>query len=271
LAPWRTVVQARLNSMRLPSLAEMSLPQQRHSGEESISARFRASLFFLAAMPEGSHPFPSRTRKLSPPGPMVLQGKLCGRVGRCQSFSGGSLSRGAAFSFSAPYVLQPLAFAARSAQPGASRWMVPPDPSRHLQAAAVHLRQGARSRRPAAACTRIRMTDAAGPVLEATIKKLYAACVSPVQRGYRISMRSPGSCGIGWSPRRRSLSGVLRASRPLTQFRVLAGLRVQLLNGFVTPSRNPTSFPTPNATLPPVHQAAEMQLLHLSGSVPTDG
>jgi hypothetical protein len=28
------------------------------------------------------HPFPSRTRKLRPSAPMVLHGKLCGRVGR---------------------------------------------------------------------------------------------------------------------------------------------------------------------------------------------
>ncbi len=37
---------------------------------------------FPAIIPEGQHPIPSRTRKLSPPGPMVLQGRLCGRVGR---------------------------------------------------------------------------------------------------------------------------------------------------------------------------------------------
>src|SRR5260370_37321355 len=30
---------------------------------------------------EGKHPVPSRTRKLSPPAPMVLHGRLCGRVG----------------------------------------------------------------------------------------------------------------------------------------------------------------------------------------------
>jgi hypothetical protein len=35
-------------------------------------------------MSEGSHPFPSRTRKLSPPEPMVLRGKPRGRVGRCR-------------------------------------------------------------------------------------------------------------------------------------------------------------------------------------------
>ena len=44
--------------------------------------------FFLVATPERSHPFPSRTRKLSSPGPMVLQGQPCGRVGRCRGFEG---------------------------------------------------------------------------------------------------------------------------------------------------------------------------------------
>src|SRR6185436_11926805 len=34
------------------------------------------------AMAAGSHPFPSRTRKLSPPAPMVLGGRPPGRVGR---------------------------------------------------------------------------------------------------------------------------------------------------------------------------------------------
>ena len=39
---------------------------------------------FPVAISEGSHPFPSRTRKLSPPEPMVLRGKPRGRVGRCR-------------------------------------------------------------------------------------------------------------------------------------------------------------------------------------------
>ena len=38
-------------------------------------------------MAEGPHPFPSRTRPLSPPAPMVLPGRPGGRVGRCRSFS----------------------------------------------------------------------------------------------------------------------------------------------------------------------------------------
>ena len=43
-------------------------------------------------MSEGSHPFPSRTRKLSPPEPMVLRGKPRGRVGRCRAVPGPSPS-----------------------------------------------------------------------------------------------------------------------------------------------------------------------------------
>ena len=41
-------------------------------------------LSFLVSMAEGFHPFPFRTRKLSPPAPTVLHGSLCGRIGRCQ-------------------------------------------------------------------------------------------------------------------------------------------------------------------------------------------
>ncbi len=33
-------------------------------------------------LPRGIHPFPSRTRQLSPAGPIVLHAKVCGRVGR---------------------------------------------------------------------------------------------------------------------------------------------------------------------------------------------
>ena len=41
-----------------------------------------AGISFLVAIPRGSHPFPSRTRKLSLAGPMILHGQLCGNVGR---------------------------------------------------------------------------------------------------------------------------------------------------------------------------------------------
>jgi hypothetical protein len=65
-----------------------------------------AVTIFPVAISEGSHPFPSRTRKLSPPEPMVLRGKPRGRVGRRRIFLDGrqSLSRGWRPS---PFVSQP--------------------------------------------------------------------------------------------------------------------------------------------------------------------
>ena len=44
-------------------------------------------LKFPVTMAAGSHPFPSRTRKLSPPAPMVLGGRPPGRVGRRRNSS----------------------------------------------------------------------------------------------------------------------------------------------------------------------------------------
>ena len=41
----------------------------------------------------GSHPFPFRTRKLSLIPPMVLHGKLCGRVGRCRQYLNGPIAK----------------------------------------------------------------------------------------------------------------------------------------------------------------------------------
>ena len=40
------------------------------------------NLRFQVTIAEGKHPFPYRTRQLSPPAPMVLVGQLTGRVGR---------------------------------------------------------------------------------------------------------------------------------------------------------------------------------------------
>ena len=37
---------------------------------------------FWVILAKGSHPFPSRIRKLSPSAPMVLHARVCGRVGR---------------------------------------------------------------------------------------------------------------------------------------------------------------------------------------------
>jgi hypothetical protein len=43
----------------------------------------RAAIFdnLPVSLPRGSHPFPSRTRKLSLVGPMVLHAQVCGRLG----------------------------------------------------------------------------------------------------------------------------------------------------------------------------------------------
>src|SRR6266404_8039487 len=46
--------------------------------------RPRKRLKLSVILPRGFHPFPSRTRKLSPAGPIVLHAKVCGRVGRCR-------------------------------------------------------------------------------------------------------------------------------------------------------------------------------------------
>ena len=56
------------------------LPVQ-SGGRASPSARFPV------AMAAGKHPFPFRTRQLSPPAPMVLGGRPPGRVGRRRDFS----------------------------------------------------------------------------------------------------------------------------------------------------------------------------------------
>ena len=42
----------------------------------------QSSQKFWVTLARGSHPFPSRTRKLSPSAPMVLHAQVCGRVGR---------------------------------------------------------------------------------------------------------------------------------------------------------------------------------------------
>ena len=48
----------------------------------TASGRQRSRDTVSVAIAEGKHPVPSRTRKLSPPAPMVLPGRLGGRVGR---------------------------------------------------------------------------------------------------------------------------------------------------------------------------------------------
>src|SRR4051812_31089737 len=57
----------------------------------SFAARFarpsrKRDVEFPVVIGSGSHPFPFRTRKLSLIPPMVLYGKLYGRVGRCRHY-----------------------------------------------------------------------------------------------------------------------------------------------------------------------------------------
>src|SRR5438309_5172720 len=55
----------------------------RPSEHKAKGQELKANSCILAVIiPWGYHPFPSRTRKLSPAGPIVLYAKVCGRVGR---------------------------------------------------------------------------------------------------------------------------------------------------------------------------------------------
>ncbi len=65
--------------------------RQEEYGETSFT------VFFLAIIAEGSHPFPYRTRSLSPPAPMILGSP--GKVGRCQDFGPHVLTDLGAFFF----------------------------------------------------------------------------------------------------------------------------------------------------------------------------
>ena len=68
-----------------------ALPRRSAAGREGGDPRQTSLPVVIGA---GSHPFPFRTRKLSLLPPMVLHGKLCGRVGRCRHFSGKPASFG---------------------------------------------------------------------------------------------------------------------------------------------------------------------------------
>src|SRR6266478_5631650 len=61
------------------------------SGQYSIKVRgpfcSSGSQRFWVIIARGTHPFPSRTRQLSPSAPMVLHAQVCGRVGSCPVMS----------------------------------------------------------------------------------------------------------------------------------------------------------------------------------------
>jgi hypothetical protein len=75
------------------------------------------SVIYLVSFPvvtaEGPHPISFRTRKLSPPAPMVLHGYPCGRVGHCRNFT---LERGAA------HQRRPALFFVRITRTPSKRW-----------------------------------------------------------------------------------------------------------------------------------------------------
>ena len=53
-----------------------------HDAASPKSPRRRVAKFWVTTA-RGTHPFPSRTRKLSLSAPMVLHARVCGRVGSC--------------------------------------------------------------------------------------------------------------------------------------------------------------------------------------------
>ena len=55
----------------------------------TITTTFFCQLLSLATRAQGPHPFPFRTRQLSPVAPMVLRSRGRGRVGRCQPLKPG--------------------------------------------------------------------------------------------------------------------------------------------------------------------------------------
>ena len=55
------------------------------STKPSFSYKFYRNIY-RAVIPAGKHPFPFRTRKLSPPGPMILSPRGDGKVGHSPAF-----------------------------------------------------------------------------------------------------------------------------------------------------------------------------------------
>src|SRR5207253_10300244 len=74
---------AGLDSQVASPLAGKSLAAGEGMGRRSFFSRYNP--IRSVTMAEGRHPFPFRTRKLSPPAPMVLSGQPGGRVGRCRA------------------------------------------------------------------------------------------------------------------------------------------------------------------------------------------
>ena len=75
---------------------------------------------FPVAIPEGPHPFPYRTRKLSPPRPMLLLPRGSGKVGRCRVTTRSLLEQSSRLFYF-------VRLAAPTTFYEASRWVLPGD------------------------------------------------------------------------------------------------------------------------------------------------
>ena len=58
--------------------------EARDESRKSRQSRPSRGRMFPVVLPEGPHPFPYRTRKLSPPRPMILLPRGSGKVGHCR-------------------------------------------------------------------------------------------------------------------------------------------------------------------------------------------
>ena len=83
-----------------PALIQCSRGPTPARGGLAHSRSAAAAGAFPVVIGEGSHPFPFRTRKLSPLPPMVLRAQVRGRVGHCREYSSEPAER-RAFSFAA--------------------------------------------------------------------------------------------------------------------------------------------------------------------------
>ena len=69
-----------------------------------MAERYR---MFSVVLPEGPHPFPYRTRKLSPPRPMILLPSGSGKVGHCRVTKRSLLVKASRLSYFVPSAVKP--------------------------------------------------------------------------------------------------------------------------------------------------------------------
>src|SRR5205085_5941676 len=71
----------RSSDLNTQTASTVQLPEHGHTTPDGLPQTRHNSTRVTAAIAEGKRPDPSRTRKLSPPAPMVLHPPGCGRVG----------------------------------------------------------------------------------------------------------------------------------------------------------------------------------------------